>query len=456
MKKALSIGIWGFGRVGKAAALFFAKQGHHITVMDKRPLSAEELAPFAACHLDVVDESNPTAFLAAQDFVLPSPGIDLAPWKAYAGKCVQELDLFANAFEGDLIAITGTVGKTTITTLLSNLLQAANRAPLTGGNIGIPTFTLLADRPDAPLALLEVSSFQLEHCHRFAPDLAIWTNFFSNHLDRHATLDDYFQAKKQLLNHQNADQKALLNAELVIDYPELLAIPGDLNIFTAKDPASLALPPLSAISSLFFFSGRTACVTHNGVTTELFSLDDTTVVTFPENLLVVGAALHLLGLNPAELFRNTNTILKVPEHRLEPFITVRGSTFYNDSKATTPQATLAAVKQLAPHPLRLFLGGLSKGVNREPMVSELASTSVRHIYCFGKETNDLAALCARYGIAHSAHPDLEHALSDCIKALQADELVLFSPSGSSFDLFKDFEERGRVFKKLVKESIAQQ
>jgi UDP-N-acetylmuramoylalanine--D-glutamate ligase len=453
MKKTLHIGIWGFGRVGKAAALFFAQKGHHITVMDKRQLSAEERAPFAAFHLDIVDESDPATFLTTHDFILPSPGIDLAPWQAYASKFTSELDLFANAFHGNYIAITGTVGKTTIVTLLSSLLEAAGRAPLTGGNIGIPTFTLLAQRPNAQLALLEVSSFQLEHCTHFAPDLAIWTNFFSNHLDRHTHLDDYFQAKKQLLNHQKAYQKALLNAELVVAHPELLNIPGELNLFTTKDPASLSLP--AHIGSLFFFVGRTACVTSKGMTTELFSLDDTTVVTFPENLLVVGAGLHLLGHNPAHLFRSTDKALKVPEHRLEPFSKLNTSTFYNDSKATTPQATLAAVTQLAPQPIRLFLGGLSKGIDREPMVKELATTTVCHVYCFGKEATHLAALCERYAIAHTAFADLSSATAACVGEMQPGEQVLFSPSGSSFDLFKDFEDRGRVFKQLINNLVTQ-
>ena len=516
MKHTLRLGIWGFGRVGKAAALFFARQGHQITVMDSRVLTAEEQTLLKDNQIDFIPQDNPAAFFETHDIILPSPGIDLAPWKSYSHKTVTELDLFSDAFIGSLVAITGTVGKTTSTTLLSQLLTAAGKAPLTGGNIGIPMFTLLTEQPMAeqsssedssikrstieqqitekpmaelsstelsttnrsttdrsttdrsttqqlttpksntPLALLEVSSFQLECCRHFAPDLAIWTNFFSNHLDRHANLNEYFQAKKQMLNHQRPDQHALLNADLVIAYPELLKIPATINLFTAQDPETLTLPTLSENSSLFFIADRTAYVTRNGTTLELFSLDDTSVITFPENLLVVGAALHLLGCDPAALFKAHDQKLSVPEHRLEPCARYGTSVFYNDSKATTPQATLAAVKQLAPKPIKLFLGGLGKGIDREPMIRELAATTVRHIYCFGKEAEHLAALCTTYEIAHSTYKTLEPALADCIEALQPDELVLFSPSGSSFDLFKDFEDRGRIFKALTREMLATQ
>jgi UDP-N-acetylmuramoylalanine--D-glutamate ligase len=500
MKQTLRLGIWGFGRVGKAAALFFARQGHQITIMDSRVLTAEEQELLTKNQIAFIPQDNPTAFFESHDIILPSPGIDLAPWKSYSHKTVTELDLFSDAFKGSLVAITGTVGKTTSTTLLSQLLTAAGRAPLTGGNIGIPMFTLLTERSSVKdcssedcsseksttkqqataLALLEVSSFQLEGCRHFAPDLAIWTNFFSNHLDRHANLDEYFQAKKQIFNHQHASQHALLNADLVVAYPELLEIPAIINLFTTQNllsqnpvsqnkaalslatgsPAvvtmSLALPQLPANSSLFFIADRTAYVTRNGTTQALFSLDDISVITFPENLLVVGAALHLLGCDPAALFKAHDQNLSVPEHRLEPCARYGTSIFYNDSKATTPQATLAAVKQLAPKPIKLFLGGLGKGIDREPMIRDLAATTVRHIYCFGKEAEHLASLCATYEIAHSSYKTLEPALADCIEALQPDEQVLFSPSGSSFDLFKDFEDRGRIFKQLTRKLLATQ
>lgn len=494
MNHPLRLGIWGCGRVGKAAALFFARQGHQITVMDQRVPTTEEQELLTNNKIAFIGQDNPTTFFETHDVILPSPGIDLAPWQAYRHKMVTELDLFADAFNGSLVAITGTVGKTTSTTLLSQLLTAAGRAPLTGGNIGIPMFTLLTEQSttkqsttepsNTALALLEVSSFQLECCQRFAPDLAIWTNFFSNHLDRHANLDEYFQAKKQILNHQHAGQHALLNADLVIAYPELLDIPATVNLFTAQNLLSqnspsetqtsqnqaslslatnsptaattpLVLPKLSESSSLFFIADRTAYVTRGGTTQKLFSLDDTSVITFPENLLVVGAALHLLGLDPAKLFCAHAKELHVPEHRLEPCAQRGASIFYNDSKATTPQATMAAVKQLAPKPIKLFLGGLGKGIDREPMIHDLAATTVRHIYCFGKEAEHLGTLCARYSIPYSTHKTLDSALDTCLGELQPDEQVLFSPSGSSFDLFKDFEDRGRIFKQLTRDMLAE-
>ena len=149
-------------------------------------------------------------FLAAHDQILVSAGIDLRPYEKFAHKFIGELDLFAQEWRKPFIAITGTVGKTTVTHILGTVLQHLGKKAVIGGNIGVGLCDLLETAQDAELAVVEVSSFQLELSKSFAADLAIWTNFSPNHLDRHGTLEAYRDAKNKIITMQRAGQKALV------------------------------------------------------------------------------------------------------------------------------------------------------------------------------------------------------------------------------------------------------
>src|SRR5690606_28349772 len=142
-------------------------------------------------------------FLENNSYIIPSPGINVYPYASFAHKWLAELDLFNSEYKKPIIAITGTVGKTSVTHLLDQLLQKYTQRVLTGGNIGIGMLDLLSHPENTDVSLLEVSSFQLELCKSFAPDLAIWTTFSENHLDRHETIDKYFDAKYRILINQS-------------------------------------------------------------------------------------------------------------------------------------------------------------------------------------------------------------------------------------------------------------
>jgi UDP-N-acetylmuramoylalanine--D-glutamate ligase len=398
------IGVWGYGKVGKSVTEFVQQLGATVAVMDK---TRQELPPLVTFY----SEENKDLFFSTHDYIIPSPGIDITPYLAQIGsKLLPELDLFAQFFHKPIIAITGSVGKTTTTSLLGQLLNVYGVKALVGGNIGIACCDLIPMQENADCAVIEVSSFQLEHSTIFAPDLAIITNIIPNHLDRHITMETYRNAKFRMMLNQTHTQKAL--------------VPDALKEY---------IPTLH--SSVTFFNP-------NAQPKNILPL-----ITFSSNWVVIEQALMQLNLDISKLPALVSG-LKTPEHRLEHVACINAVDFYNDSKATTPLSTLSAVAQLKHRPIHLLLGGLSKGINREPLIQELNGT-VKTIACFGAEADQLWNWCIASGICATNHATLEDAFQTSVKHAEPNDIILLAPGGSSYDLFKDFEERGKVFKSLT-------
>lgn len=409
-----AIGIWGYGIGGKATAEFVASHGAHVVIFDERPLTPQEQQRLTELNAHICTSRD--AFFEQSELIIPSAGIDLRSYHTRKNQFITELDLFSLFFTKPIIAITGSLGKTTTTTLIATLLQRAGKRVLIGGNIGIGMCDLIAQQENVDFAVLEVSSFQLEACQYFHPHGAVWTNFYPNHLDRHASMDEYFAAKSKILaNQQQADWIILPDSV----YEKLLTV-GPIKSRTILIPAQTP-PEWEA------FIARQAG--------------------FVSNWVVALSVLQALGIS---LDAQQDTIDCVIEHRLEPVATLNGVTFYNDSKSTITQATLAAVARCAPCPVVLLLGGLSKGVDRQPLVKALIGTSVSHVICFGAESEKLAGWLQQEDIPHSicAHFD-EIVIMAYTYAKQNGGAVLLSPGGSSFDLFKNYQERGTRFKELV-------
>ena len=177
-------------------------------------------------------------------------------------------------------------------------------------------------------------------------------------------------------------------------------------------------------------------------------------LSFIDNILLLTAACDLLNINTQALQTVAATIT-LPEHRVEKIGNINNIDFYNDSKATTTASTLAAVKKLHNRPLHLFLGGLSKGVDRAPFVAQLKN-HVKYIYCFGKEAESLYAMCTANHIAATYFSTLDDAVSACTLAITSGDCVLLSPAGSSYDLYDNYEERGKHFKELIQQHIDSQ
>lgn len=437
------IGIWGLGVVGTAVLNFLRTQNVQLSIIEPN-LSEEQKVFYEQQNIAVWDQKNIQDFFEYNDYVIPSPGIDCDKFKINKNKLYAELDLFAENFKKPYIAITGTLGKTTVTTLLSTALTYNKNGIFTGGNIGIGCCEALKTQDQHDFAVLEVSSFQLEYCKEFAPDVAIWTNFYPNHLDRHITQDNYFAAKLQLLRNQKPGQKAIVPITLA-DQLQQHTLASTIYYVATEKPTLEQLQKVSKASAAYWIEDNAVVYNYNNKQTAIFQIP-AQHNHFQENLVVTAAALHILG-------QETTGILSTQvafEHRKEFIATINGVDFYNDSKATVPQATLAALAALPHKQTILILGGLSKGVDRKSLIEQLPS-HVCHIICFGKEKELLAAYCAAYNKTYSCYDNLEECFTASVRLSQPDMQVVFSPAGASFDLFGNYKLRGECFKKLVQE-----
>lgn len=414
--KGKKVGIWGFGKTGQSILSFLSSLEPSCTVLEDKELNSfqEQLLKGHGAQL-VAPELTPQ-FIELNDIIIASPGIDLSPYKEFESKFITEVDLFGQWVKKPIIAITGSAGKTTVTTLITQLLNLMGKKAIAAGNIGKPMLDVLEDQDKYDYIILELSSFQLEYAKTFAPDISIILNIYPNHLDRHKDMQAYLEAKGRLLENQNDDQISFLPMDYIDDFWSLV---GKQHVVWVGNDS------------------------HVDITKKLSD------ITCAANWQIILSFIEHIGFEPADVLKYKDQLL-VPEHRLEHIGTFNGADFYNDSKATIPEATLLAISQFSDRPLILFLGGLSKGANRSELIKQLPY-NVKHVICFGVEAEQLHAWCQDNVFESSAHTTLEDGFKMALKKLKPNDVVLFSPSGSSFDLFKNYEERGNVFKRLGKE-----
>lgn len=455
IKKNCRIGIWGFGVVGKSIINHLYVRGHKIIcVMDKRILTTQEYEFLKQRNVTWYNqEKEEELFFNSCEIIIPSPGVNINGfcYATHHKKWRAELDLFYNNFKKPIIAVTGSIGKTSVVHILGELLKNVSIPVAIGGNIGIPMFDLLATQDSVDYALLEVSSFQLLHCIQFAPYLAIITNFHSNHLDYHATQEEYFSAKFNILRLQKENTLSLIPFALRQQAPAIAS--NHLRAyFTSGKPSIIELEQLTANEQVFYIENNTVIRYAQNTYVSITALtSDLLNFSFLDNILLLVSVCDLMHFNPA-ILQTIATTFTLPEHRMEKIGTFNNVEFYNDSKATTTASTFAAVEKLKNRPLHIFIGGLSKGVDRTSFIMQLKN-SVKHIYCFGNEADALYALCIKNTISASHHVVLEDATARCLSMIRSGDCVLFSPSGSSYDLYKNYEERGTHFKKLLADFI---
>lgn len=436
------IGIWGFGVVGKSALSYFVAKGATVQVLDQRILSPQEKELLISNNIPFYNHEYLSQFLEYNDYILPSCGIDLKPYDSWNHKWLSELDLFWEECKKPIIAITGSVGKTTITHILSQLLQKQSLSIFTGGNIGVGLLESIEQANAADYIVLEVSSFQLERCRQFTPFLFIITNIFPNHIDRHGSFDEYANAKLKVLSYQTKNTIALLPVSL-FPLVQNRRLKGRLAFFSSSCDSSFS----HEFYEYFFLQNLEifkSYQTNTFLITSFYNIPDNLYL---ENLLIIVAIMDIIGLPKNGILSYLAQII-IPEHRMEKVAQVNAITFYNDSKSTIVQSTLAAIKKINNKPIILFLGGISKGVDRSPLIDQIKN-EVRFVYCFGAEANQLKAFCDNFALANLKCTTLEEAFLDLPQRLKDGDQVLFSPAGASYDLYSNYRERGNCFKKLV-------
>ncbi len=442
-KKVLVVGL---GKSGLAAALFLRRKGAQVTVSDVR--SAEALAKDIPALLEegIMVEAGGHGLLTfrRQDLIVVSPGVpldtpELAQARNLGLPIIGELELAARFLKGRILAITGSNGKTTTTTLAGEILQEGGLRTLVGGNIGVPVVSLIEESTDDTWSVLEVSSFQLESTQEFRPAIAVILNITPDHLDRHGSFENYARAKEHIFACQQAGDFLVLNAD---------------NTRTAETAAR-------ADSQVYWFSiehkVRQGAWIETGYVVFCAAPGAEAEQVMPlgkiplkgehnvENVLAAVCAARLAGVS-AEAIRRAIEKFKAVEHRLEYVATLQGVDFYNDSKATNVDATAKAVAAFSSG-IHLILGGKDKGSDYTAL-SPLLRERVRAVYTIGSAAEKIESQLRGVVSMHSCGT-LDGAVNAAAAAARPGEVVLLAPACSSFDQFENYEHRGRVFKELV-------
>ena len=448
-KRVLVVGL---GKSGLAAALFLQGRGARVTVSDARSAAALAKEIPALLEAGIMVESGGHGLLTfrRQDLIVVSPGVpmdtpEVKQARAFGLPVIGELELASRFLQGRVVAITGSNGKTTTTTLVGEILKQAGVPVLVGGNIGLPVIELVEKSTAETVSVLEVSSFQLETVEEFHPWIAVVLNITPDHLDRHGSFANYAAAKARITERQEGGDFLVLNAEdkatqMVAGHPgpngrtkaqiywfsprrpikQGAFVHGESVVYLAKEGGKAE--PVMPVSEIPLKGA------HN-----------------VENVLAAVTVGRLVGVT-AEQIRASVRGFKAVEHRLEYVRTVEGVEFYNDSKATNVDAALKAVASF-PGGVHLILGGKDKDSDYTQM-AELLRERVKAVYTIGsaaeKITRELDGVVKMVSAG-----TLDVAVNEAAEAAEAGDVVLLAPACSSFDQFANYEERGRRFRELV-------
>jgi UDP-N-acetylmuramoylalanine--D-glutamate ligase len=407
--------VLGLARSGQAAALALSRRGVPTVGADRAAdVDTERLAEAGVeVHLGTEEEG----LLDDVELLIKSPGVPGESPLATAARTRgipiwSEVELGFRLLRNPFVGITGTNGKTTTSELLGAMFRAADRPVAVAGNVGRPLTSLDGELDNEAWIVCELSSFQLEDVHRLRPRVAVLVNLEPDHLDRHGSYDAYRDAKLRIFENQT-------EADVAVVPRDFQAIPGgaDRVEFRADDP----LPSEPLIPG-----------DHNR-----------------ENAAAATAAARAAGVEEDAIAEALRTFPGV-EHRLELVGELDGVRFVNDSKATNTAAARRGIAAYAGQPLRLILGGSLKGESFDALAEELPA-SVRSIDLIGEATEDLAASLGRAGRTFRRSGDLATAVGAAAGDAEAGDVVLLSPACASYDQFRDFEERGETFRRLVGE-----
>jgi UDP-N-acetylmuramoylalanine--D-glutamate ligase len=440
-KRVLVVGL---GRSGVASALFLQSHGARVTVSDAKSEDQlrEQIPTLLDAGIAVETGAHGERTFRNQDLIVVSPGVPvdaepLVQARALGQPVIGEIELAFQFLPGPIVAITGSNGKTTTTTLVGEIIATGGFKTLVGGNIGTAAISLAEQATADTTIVLEVSSFQLETIRTFRPKVAVVLNITPDHLDRHGTLAAYVDAKARIFENQQADDFAVLNAD---------------------DPTCVELAGRTR-AQVFWFSREheveSGSFVRDGQIIFRGNGSPQTVLAVPEislkgshnleNVLAAVCAGALMGCAP-EKIRDAIVNFKAVEHRLEYVATIGGVEYYNDSKATNVDATMKALQSF-PANIHLILGGKDKGSDYT-MLNDLLRERVKWVYTIGAAAEKIQShIKGTTQIVSSG--TIEAAVKQASATAQPGDVVLLAPACASFDQFQSYEHRGRVFKELI-------
>lgn len=446
--------ILGAARQGLASARFLCNRGASVTLSDKQsaPDLQSDIQALSGLDVQWALGGHPLDLLKNTDIVCVSGGVPLTlPFVQAAIQqnimVTNDSEIFMQGVRGLVVGITGSAGKTTTTTLLGRMANAGVNPPRrvwVGGNIGNPLIELVDEIEADDLVILELSSFQLDLMHT-SPHVAAILNITPNHLDRHGTMADYIRAKSVILLHQGADDFAVLNREDAESWNLRHLVRGRLVSFGISKPVSQ--------EPAVYLQDDTIMLQQDGIQTPL--LQASAIQLRGEhnlmNVLAACAIASALQLSPSAMQAGVEGFTGV-SHRLELVRVLNGISWINDSIATAPERTLAAIRSFT-EPLVLLLGGRDKNLPWETL-AQIIHHRVDHVVIFGEAGKKIASAIGQPGErlqSVSLKSSMMEALEEASHVAQKGDVVLLSPGCTSYDAYKDFEERGEDFRKWVNE-----
>lgn len=441
--------IIGAARSGIASAEYLLSIGKQIVVSDMNTKIAEKVeAQLGHASVSYVWGQQPDVEAIQPEVIVMSPGVPLIIPPVMKARelnipVISEPELAFRYSEVPFVAITGTNGKTTTTTLTAVLLEAEGRKVVAGGNIGLPLISQCPAMTAEDIVVAEMSSFQLESVDTFCPKVAVVMNLTPDHLDRHKTMEAYAEAKANIFKNQTSSEFLLLN----------------------KDDAIVAAMANKARSRVYYFTQQE--ILDEGMWLEdgnlMYALDKQQMpqVLIPakdigivgrhnwQNAMAASLAALLMGQHP-EVIAERLRAFKGVAHRMEPVATIDDVLYVNDSKGTNPDSTEKALGSYGDRPIVLIAGGRNKGSDMAVLVP-LMRAHCRGVVLVGEATDDFIDAFKRTAYDDYVSADsFENAVEKAHDMAQAGDVVLLSPACASWDMFDNFEQRGDLFKDLVK------
>jgi len=443
--KGVRVLVVGLGKSGIASALFLADQGARVAVSDTK--SEEDLHHEIPLLLDrgigVEAGYHGERTFKEQELIVISPGVpsdvpQLEQARQAGIPVIGEVELAARYLKGQIVAITGSNGKTTTTALAGEIIAASGQKTLVGGNIGTPAISFVNKASDDTWIVLEVSSFQLETIETFHPKIAVVLNVTPDHLDRHHTFANYAAAKTRIFENQTSSDFAVLNAD-------------DATCVAMADKTKAAVHWFSRQHLV----EHGAFVRGDGIVWRDADSEQTIMPLAEiglkgahnvENVLAGICIGMMAGVGPADI-RRAVANFKAVEHRLEYVAAIRGVEYYNDSKATNVDATIKALESFAGG-IHLILGGKDKGSDYS-LLNPLLEQRVKRVYTIGAASAKIESQIKGAKMVNAG--TLDNAVRQASETATPGDIVLLAPACASFDQFVSYEHRGRVFKDLVKQ-----
>jgi UDP-N-acetylmuramoylalanine--D-glutamate ligase len=439
--------ILGAGESGVGTALLAKQKGYEVFVSDGGAIKANFQKELEEASIDFESGTHNVERILAADEVMKSPGIPeknemVKAIRAKGIPVISEIEFgYRYKDNSKIAAITGSNGKTTTTTLLYHICKLVNEDVAMVGNIGYSFARQIAQAPKA-LYIIEVSSFQLDDIQFFKPEIAILLNITEDHLDRYDhQFDNYIKSKFRIIENQTAEDYFIycIDDETIVKHLELLTINTNPLPFSMKqevkkggyiknDQMMLKIQEERVTMSIYDFALKGK---HNAYNTMAASIAATTLGIRKEKIREAVSNFHSL------------------EHRMEFVATVRGVDFINDSKATNVNSTWYALESMQKNTV-LILGGVDKGNDYE-LIADLVKEKVKAIVCMGTDNKKIIEFFKDKVSTIVEVDTAKKAVNASFKLAEKGDLVLMSPACASFDLFKNYEDRGRQFKESVKE-----